>query len=121
MSVVNLKTISDYKARSETLVRFYHDVAKYKILTIEEENEWMNLYKNGTKEEKDCAKNALITSNIRFVIAMAKKYGNNDNVLDLINEGVIALTEAMDKFNPSVGIRFLSFAVWYVRRELNLY
>lgn len=120
MHVVNLKgATNSFLTRSDTLIRFYHDVAKYKILTIEEENEWINLFLNGSSEEKEVAKNELITSNIRFVIAMAKKYGNESNLLDLINEGVIAMIEALEKFDQTVGIRFLSYAVWYVRREIN--
>ena len=120
MHVVNLtSTNTNILTRSESLVRFYHDVRKYKIMTIEEETEWVNLYKNGNSDEKECAKNELIKSNIRFVIAMAKKYGNETNLLDLINEGVIAMIEALEKFDQTVGIRFLSYAVWYVRREIN--
>ena len=120
MHVVNLtSTNTNILTRSESLVRFYHDVRKYKIMTIEEETEWVNLYKNGNSDEKECAKNELIKSNIRFVIAMAKKYGNESNLLDLINEGVIAMIEALEKFDQTVGIRFLSYAVWYVRREIN--
>ena len=120
MHVVNLtSTNTNILTRSESLVRFYHDVRKYKIMTIEEETEWVNLYKNGNSDEKECTKNELIKSNIRFVIAMAKKYGNETNLLDLINEGVIAMIEALEKFDQTVGIRFLSYAVWYVRREIN--
>lgn len=122
MHVVNLtSTNTSILTRSDSLVRFYHDVRKYKIMSVEEETEWVSLYKNGNSDEKECAKNELINSNIRFVIAMAKKYGNESNLLDLINEGVIAMIEALEKFDPTVGIRFLSYAVWYVRREINTF
>ena len=122
MNVINLKNpTTNYITRSETLVRFYHDAVKYQMLSQEEEDELFSLYIKGNKDEKSFARERLINCNIRFVIAMAKKYGTSDNILDLINEGIIALNESIERFKPSVGTRFLSYAVWYIRRAINQY
>lgn len=120
--VVNLKTPnSDYLERTETLVRYYEDIRKYEVLTNEEEIELFNLIKHGNKFEKQVAKEKLINCNQRFVVAVAKRFGTNDNILDLINEGNIGLMEALDKFKLEKGVRFTTWAVWFIRRAINLY
>lgn len=83
-------------------------------------------------EEYDCALRALngddkarqdlITKNLRFVISVAKQYQSNNAPLEeLINEGNVGLVEAADKFDPTKGFKFISYAVWYVRRSINDY
>ena len=67
------------------------------------------------------AKALLVAANQRFVYAVAKRYGNDDNVLDLVNEGNIGLMQALETFDSSKGNRFLSYAIWYIRREINAY
>lgn len=83
-------------------------------------------------EEYDCAlralngdinsRNELINRNLRFVISVAKQY-QTPNVLleDLIDEGNLGLIEAADKFDPTMGFKFISYAVWYIRRSINDY
>lgn len=120
--VVNLKTPnSDYFERTETLVRYYEDIRKYDVLTNEEELELFELIKNGDKFEKQVAKEKLINCNQRFVVAVAKRYATNDNILDLINEGNIGLMEALENFKIDKGVRFTTWAVWFIRRAINLY
>lgn len=120
--VVNLKTgTSDYFARTETLTRYYEDIRKYNVLSSEEEVEYFLMLKNGSDAEKNFARKQLVNSNQRFVVAIAKKFGTNDNVLDLISEGNIGLMEAIDKFDVTRGIKFATYAVWYIRRAINLY
>jgi len=83
-------------------------------------------------EEYDCALRALegdekaredlIKRNLRFVISVAKQYQSNHAPLEeLINEGNVGLVEAADKFDPTKGFKFISYAVWYVRRSINDY
>jgi RNA polymerase primary sigma factor len=83
-------------------------------------------------EEYDCALRALngddkarvdlITRNLRFVISVAKQYQSKNAPLEeLINEGNVGLVEAADKFDPTKGFKFISYAVWYVRRSINDY
>ncbi len=83
-------------------------------------------------DEYDCAVKALngdeksradlITRNLRFVISVAKQYeGTNTSLEELINEGNLGLVEAADKFDPKRGFKFISYAVWHVRRAINDY
>ena len=121
--VINLRTPnSNYLERTDTLMRFYEDIRRYDILSIEEEKELIEMYQHGSKEEKEFAKNELITRNQKFVVAAAKRYATNDNILDLINEGNLGLIEALDTFKVGKGCdRFMSWAVWNIKRSINNY
>ena len=96
---------------------YLKEINKYKVLTAAEEADLIKKMRNGDID----ARNHLIAANQRFVYAVAKRYGNDDNVLDLVNEGNIGLMQALDTFDASKGNRFLSYAIWYIRREINAY
>ena len=96
---------------------YLKEINKYKVLTANEEADLIKKMRNGDID----ARNRLIAANQRFVYAVAKRYGNDDNVLDLVNEGNIGLMQALDTFDASKGNRFLSYAIWYIRREINAY
>ena len=120
--VVNLKSpTTDYFERTETLTRYYEDIRKYDVMSEEKEVEMFNLFKNGNKQEQEYARNFIINANQRFVVAMAKRFATNENILDLISEGNIGLIEAMKDFDITKGNKFITFAVWYVRRAINNY
>lgn len=65
----------------------------------------------------------IIIANLKFVFLMASNEAKNCSVPidDLFSEGKIGLVEAFNKYDPSVGIKFISFAVWYIRRALKTY
>ena len=120
--VVNLKSpTTDYFERTETLTRYYEDIRKYDVMSEEKEVEMFELFKNGNKQEQEYARNFIINANQRFVVAMAKRFATNENILDLISEGNIGLIEAMKDFDVTKGNKFITFAVWYVRRAINNY
>jgi RNA polymerase primary sigma factor len=120
--VVNLKSpTTDYFERTETLTRYYEDIRKYDVMSEEKEVEMFKLFKNGNKQEQEYARNFIINANQRFVVAMAKRFATNENILDLISEGNIGLIEAMKDFDVTKGNKFITFAVWYVRRAINNY
>jgi RNA polymerase primary sigma factor len=100
---------------SDILKDFFKDIDKYKIYSGEEQIELARKAKSGDKR----AREMLITCNLRFVITCAKKYtGQGVPLLDLINAGNYGLCLAIDNYDPDRGYKFLSFAVWYIRREI---
>jgi RNA polymerase primary sigma factor len=99
----------------ESLKQYYKEIEKYEILTLEQEKE---LYEGILKKDEE-AINKIVTSNLRFVISVAKEYqGQGMPLMDLINEGNHGLIKAVDKFDPSMGYKFLSYAVWWIRQSI---
>ena len=100
---------------SDILKDFFKDIDKYQIYSGEEQVELAREALAGNSRSRD----KLITSNLRFVITCAKKYtGQGVPLVDLINAGNYGLCLAIDNYDPDRGYKFLSFAVWYIRREI---
>lgn len=100
---------------SEVLKDFFKDISTYKIYTGEEQVQLAREAKQGNKSSRE----KLINSNLRFVITCAKKYaGQGVPLVDLIQSGLYGLCLAIDNYDPDRGYKFLSFAVWYIRREI---
>ncbi len=94
---------------------YFKDINKHSLLSKEEELDIVKKIKSGDEQ----AKNKLITSNLRFVISIAKKYQNNGlDLNDLIQEGSLGLINAVNFFDESKGYKFISFAVWYIRQAI---
>ena len=114
--------ISDYTCKhfknNDVLNSFLTDVRKFPIPTIEEEEQLIFQYKSGDKSAKD----KLIVGNLRFVYSLAKIYARNESeVIDYVNEGVIGLLIALDEFDITRGYKFITYGVWYIRRQMNYY
>lgn len=102
---------------NRSLNDFLKDINKYNVLSHTEETELAERMKAGDEQ----AREKLISANQRFVYAIAKRYGNDDNVLDLVNEGNKGLMTALDSYDPEKKNRLLSYAVWYITRDILAY
>ena len=100
---------------SELLQKYFKDISKYPIYKSDEQIELARRMKNGDKK----AKEKLINSNLRFVVTCAKQFvGQGVPLIDLINSGNLGLIQSVDRYDPDKGYHFISYAVWYIRREI---
>ena len=97
------------------LKAYFKDLKNVELLSGEEQNELAVKAKSGDKDALD----RLVKSNLRFVVTVAKEYQySNIPLEDLISEGNIGLIKAVDKFDVSKKIKFISYAVWWVRQSI---
>ena len=100
---------------SETLKKYLQEISKLPRITPEEEKVLGDRIAGGDRE----ALRKLVEANLRFVVSFAKKYRNCGlSFLDLINEGNIGLIEAAKRFNPKKNVKFITYAVWWVRQAI---
>src|SRR5262245_10278397 len=109
-------TTKQDKSLNRAMRLYLKEISKIPLLTAEEEKELgRRVQQHGDRE----ALQKLIESNLRFVIKIAKKYRKSGlPFLDLINEGNIGLMEAARRFDPERGVRFTSYAVWWIRQAI---
>ncbi len=109
------KSNSMYTSDNEVLSSYLEAIDKIPLLSYEEEYELAVRAKNGDKKARD----KIVSSNLRFVVSVAKKYRGQGLALeDLIDEGNIGLMTAVDKYEPEKGYHFISYAVWWIRQSI---
>jgi RNA polymerase primary sigma factor len=103
-------------ARSgDSLNTYIREIAKFKPLTPEGERELGRRIQDGDQE----ALKAMVEANLRFVVHYAKRYrGLGLAYMDLIHEGNLGLMEAAKRFDPDRNVKFISYAVWWVRQAI---
>ncbi len=113
MAVTTSKKRSSYEEGS--LDQYLRDISVYPLITREEEARLAVLIRANDQEALD----KLVRSNLRFVVSVAKKYQNQGvSLSDLINEGNLGLIRAAHKFDETKGIKFISYAVWWIRQAI---
>jgi RNA polymerase primary sigma factor len=104
-----------YDAERDILDQYLFEVSKTPLLTSQQEVEVARRVVAGDAE----AMQELVKRNLRFVISVAKKYQNRGlGLSDLIGEGNIGLLTAARKFDPDQGVKFISYAVWWIRQSI---
>jgi RNA polymerase primary sigma factor len=100
---------------TDALQLFLNEAARYPLLTAAEEVELAKRIERGEKAAKD----RMINSNLRLVVSIAKKYqGHGLSLLDLIQEGIIGLIRAVEKFDWRRGFKFSTYATWWIRQAV---
>src|SRR6266487_6870296 len=102
-------------ATTDALQLFLNEAAKWPLLTAEEEVELAKRIERGDH----AAKERMINSNLRLVVSIAKRYqGHELHLLDLIQEGIIGLIRAVEKFDWRRGFKFSTYATWWIRQAV---
>ena len=97
------------------LDQYLRDVSRHELITPDREKELGARAQKGDEE----AIQELARANLRFVISVAKKYQNRGvSLTDLIQEGNVGLVTAARKFDPEQGVKFISYAVWWIRQAI---
>src|SRR4051794_20545464 len=102
-------------ATTDALQLFLNEAGKWPLLTADEEVELAKRIERGDH----VAKERMINSNLRLVVSIAKRYQGHDlHLLDLIQEGIIGLIRAVEKFDWRRGFKFSTYATWWIRQAV---
>src|SRR5256714_10639469 len=102
-------------ATTDALQLFLNEAGRWPLLTAAEEVELAKKVERGDREAKD----RMINSNLRLVVSIAKRYqGHGLSLLDLIQEGIIGLIRAVEKFDWRKGFKFSTYATWWIRQAV---
>ncbi|MDA2931891.1 RNA polymerase sigma factor RpoD/SigA [Nitrospinae bacterium AH-259-F20] len=96
---------------ADPMTQYLRDIAALPMLTREEEIELARRIQRGDRD----ALRQLVEGNLRFVVSVAAKYATSQiPLIDLVNEGNMGLMRAAEKFDPDKGVRFITYAVWWI-------
>lgn len=110
-----LKITHNITQRDGQVDKYLNDISKHGLLSAEEEADLARRIRTGDAD----ALEKLVSSNLRFVVSVAKQYQNQGLPLsDLINEGNLGLIRAAYKFDETRGFKFISYAVWWIRQAI---
>ena len=100
---------------TDSLQLFLNEIGRYPLLTAAEEVDLAKRIERGDRE----AKELMINSNLRLVVSIAKRYqGHGLSLLDLIQEGILGLIRAVEKFDHRRGFKFSTYATWWIRQAV---
>jgi RNA polymerase primary sigma factor len=100
----------------DTFGTYLRDIGRYSLLTREQERKLGRRIRGGDEE----AVHQLVAANLRFAVNMANRHARPGHPLeDLVSEGTLGLYEAARRFDERKGFRFISYAVWWIRRNVN--
>lgn len=136
MNINNKET--NFLIRTEITENFIRDIRRIPEINSEEEQKLFIKIEESKKRVNDSIntpeynivkrveenyqlklRNEIISRNLRFNFALCKRYDNNDNIMDLVNFGTEGMIEAFETYDYKKGVRFCTYAAWYIRRKIN--
>lgn len=106
---------SDQPMAEDALSAYLKKISKIPLLTREEEQELAKRIQRGDQEALD----ELVRRNLRYVVSVANRYkGCGLSLMDLISEGNVGLIQAARRFDPTKGVKFITYAVWWIRQAI---
>lgn len=141
MNITKIKAKdSNYAIRSITNANYLKDISKIPVMTPQEERELFIELKNSKDRVKNAAgtpnyhevlsienklqlkiRNEVISRNQRLNYAAAKRYDNNDIMMELVSVGTMGMIEAFEEYDLNKGVRFCTYAMYYIRRAINAF
>ena len=111
-------TPSDYNPMTTSQV-YIRNISDYSLLTADEEVTLANIIRHGTPEESLEAKKKLVQANLRLVVKITHEFMDRGlSKHDLISEGNIGLMTAAEKFDPSFGVKFSTYSIWWIKQSM---
>ncbi len=103
----------------DVMKSYMSEIAEYSRVSKSEESALSDMIRSGTPEERGYARESLIQANLRLVVKIAHDFkGFGLSITDLISEGNIGLMRAVEKFDPSKGAKFSSYAAWWIKQGM---
>jgi RNA polymerase primary sigma factor len=100
---------------SDSLSNYFDDIGRYRLLTRREERDLGRRIRKGDRDALD----ALVCANLRFVVSIAKTFqGHPVPLMDLVSAGNLGLVRAAQTFDETKGVKFISYAVWWIRQSI---
>jgi RNA polymerase primary sigma factor len=95
--------------------KYLNEIGKIKMITVEEEVDLAGKIHKGDLNARD----RLINANLRFVVSVSKQFQNQGlSLADIINEGNLGLIKAAERFDETMGFKFISYAIWWIRQSI---
>lgn len=113
------KTFSAVVNNDDILQMYLKEIGRKRMLTKREEIELGKAIQEGTKEERELAKEKLVQANLRLVVSIAKKYiGQGVLFMDLVQEGSLGLIKAAEKYDYRKNFKFSTYATWWIKQTI---
>lgn len=110
-----------YWNRTDLTTTYFNDISKFPLLSTDEERKLLIQAKSTIPSVSIPARKRLVECNQRFVVSAARRWQKGDNLLDIVNEANIGLLYAIDNYDINRKQKFITYAVWWIRKYINNY
>jgi len=110
-----------YWNRTDLTTAYFDDIKDYPLLSSNEERKLLERARSKNPFIASEARKKLVESNQRFVVSVARRWQKGDNLMDIVNEANIGLMHAIDNYDLNKKQRFITYAVWWIRKYINDY